>query len=121
MSIHSKLFADPFYNSREQSFLGHLFRVMTGWAVVCDVWYLPPQRQRDNETVLEFTNRVKKQIADRAGLINVEWDGYLKHFRPSPRFAETRRKLFAASFIQRFSAQNLKQLEAEFLAQEGKP
>ncbi len=57
-------------------------------------------------------------IAKRAGLIDVPWDGYLKYFRPSERFVEERRKLFASSLIARFSSHNLLELEQQFIDQE---
>ena len=37
---YNKVFVDGYWNSREQSFAQHLFRLMTSWAVVCDVWFL---------------------------------------------------------------------------------
>jgi len=115
---YNKLFADAFWNSREQSFQRHLFRLMTSWAVVCDVYYLEPQSLRPGESIVEFTNRVKNMIAKKAGLINVDWDGYLKYFRPSEKFVEQRRKLIASSLVARFSANNLMELEAKFLDKE---
>jgi hypothetical protein len=39
--------------------------------VVCDVWYLEPQKQRENENPIEFSARVKDHICTQAGLINV--------------------------------------------------
>jgi glycerol-3-phosphate O-acyltransferase 3/4 len=35
----------------------HLGRLMTSWAVVCDVWYLEPQYLREGETTIEFAER----------------------------------------------------------------
>jgi glycerol-3-phosphate O-acyltransferase 3/4 len=112
---YNKLFSDPFWNSRKHSFLRHLFRLLTGWAVVCDVWYLEPQTQREGESALEFANRVKQMIAKKAGLIDVPWDGYLKYFKPSERFVEERRKIFASSLISRYSHHNLVELEKRFM------
>lgn len=40
-----------------QSFTMHLVRLMTSWAVVCDVWYLEPQYLRPGETPIEFAER----------------------------------------------------------------
>lgn len=53
-------------------------------------------------------------ICQKAGLINVPWDGYLKYFRPSERFVEERRKIFASSLISRYSHLNLVELEKQF-------
>ncbi|PRP88757.1 malate dehydrogenase [Planoprotostelium fungivorum] len=94
---YNKLFSDPFWNSREQSFPRHLFRLLTSWSVVCDVYYLDPQTIAPGETSSAFADRVKSLIAKKAGLINVPWDGYLKYFRPSERFVSERQKIFASS------------------------
>jgi hypothetical protein len=40
-----------------QSFTMHLVRLMTSWAVVCDVWYLEPQTLQPGETTIEFAER----------------------------------------------------------------
>jgi len=108
---YNKLFSDPFWNSRTQSFLRHLFRLMTAWSVVCDVWYLEPQTIQPGESTTDFANRVKAMISKRAGIVNVGWDGYMKYFRPSERFVEERRKIYASSLISRFSSSNLVDLE----------
>jgi len=115
---YNKLFSDPYWNSRQQSFLRHLFRLMTSWSVVCDVWYLEPQVIQPGQSTADFAAHVKSMIAKKAGLINVHWDGYLKYFRPSERFVEERRKLFASSLIARFSSVNLVELEQKFLENE---
>ena len=88
---------------------------MTSWAVVCDVWYLEPQTRRPGESVVDFTNRVKSMIVKKAGITDVPWDGYLKYFKPSPKFVEERRKLYASSLIARYSQHNLVELEAKDL------
>ena len=41
-------------------------------------------------------------LSAQAGLKNVEFDGYLKHFKPSQRYVEERQKLFAQNLIKRF-------------------
>lgn len=78
-------FADAFWNSSKQTLLRHLLNIMTSWALVVDVWYLPPQHRRPDETVVEFTNRVKADIARQGGMVDLDWDGRLKRemLRPS--------------------------------------
>lgn len=49
--------------------------LMTSWAVVCDVWFLEPQFQREDETAEQFASRVQNMIAEKAGLKSVAWDG----------------------------------------------
>ena len=96
---YNSLFVDAFWNSRRQSFSRHLCKLMSSWAVVADVWYMEPQRQRENETSIEFAERVRTMICKRAGLKAVPWDGMLKYYRPSPRECESRRKAFAAALM----------------------
>jgi glycerol-3-phosphate O-acyltransferase 3/4 len=115
---YNRLFADTFYNSRKQSFSRHLLTVLTSWAVVAEVWFLEPQTQQPGESVIDFTNRVKKLIAKKAGLKNVSWDGYLKYFQPNKKFVEERQKLFASSLLARYSQANLVELEESFLEEE---
>lgn len=53
---------------------------MTSWALVADVYFLPPQTIAPGETSAEFANRVQAMIADVAQLRIVPWDGYLKYY-----------------------------------------
>eukprot|EP00899_Mesostigma_viride_P000836 jgi/Mesvir1/10753/Mv13822-RA.1 len=96
---YNKIFVDAFWNSRKQSFTHHLLRLMTSWAVVCDVWYLEPQTQQEGETPEDFADRVKRVIAQKAGIKPVPWDGYLKYYRPSEKLTEKRQKKFS-DFLQ---------------------
>jgi len=82
---YDPLFADPFWNSGKQSLSKHLIMILTSWALVCDVWYLPPETQKPDETGLEFANRIKAEIAQRGGLVDLEWDGGLKRDKPKPQ------------------------------------
>lgn len=73
----------------------HILNLWTSWAVVADVWYLEPQTIRPDESPAEFANRVKALIAHKAGLIDVQWDGYLKYLQPNESFVDEKQKLFA--------------------------
>jgi len=55
---------DAFWNSKKTSFPGHLFHLMTSWALVADVTYLEPQHKRPTETSSHFAARVKEMIAE---------------------------------------------------------
>ena len=103
---YNKIFVDAFWNSRAQAFPMHLLTLMCSWAVVCDVWYLSPQRRREaeGETAIEFSERVKRMIAERAGLKNVSWDGYLKHFRPSARYVKEQQSRVARAMMAKWEA-----------------
>ena len=101
---YNKIFVDAFWNSRAQAFPMHLLTLMCSWAVVCDVWYLSPQRRREaeGETAIEFSERVKRMIGERAGLKNVSWDGYLKHFRPSARYVKEQQARVASAMMAKY-------------------
>ena len=101
---YNKIFVDAFWNSRAQSFPMHLLTLMCSWAVVCDVWYLQPQTRRPGETAIEFSERVKRMIGERAGLKNVNWDGYLKHFRASSRYMKEQQTRVADEMKRRWRA-----------------
>jgi glycerol-3-phosphate O-acyltransferase 3/4 len=79
-------FADAFWNSSKETLLRHFLNVLTSWALVVDVWYLPAEHKRSDETVLEFTNRVKADIARQGGLVDLDWDGQLKREKLKPSF-----------------------------------
>lgn len=86
---------DGYWNSREQSFAQHLFRLMTSWAVVADIWFLDQQTLRPGEKPEDFARRVQRLIAARAGLKAVDWDGYMKYWKPNARFIERQQRLVA--------------------------
>lgn len=79
-------FADPFWNSSSHTLTRHMMNILTSWALVCDVWYLPPEHQRPDESVIEFTKRVKSEIARQGGLVDLDWDGQLKREKPKVSF-----------------------------------
>lgn len=35
-------FGDAFWNSSQQGWFEYLMQMMTSWAIICHVWYLPP-------------------------------------------------------------------------------
>lgn len=66
-------FGDAFWNSSKDSMGQYLFKMMTSWAIVCDVWYLPPVQQNEGESSVEYANRVKNLIAQQGGLVDLVW------------------------------------------------
>lgn len=52
--------------------------MMTSWAIVCSIWYLKPMHRYENESSINFANRVKAAIARQGGLVDLDWDGSLK-------------------------------------------
>ena len=95
---YNKLFVDPFWSSRDQSFVGHLIELMTSWCVICDVWFMEPTIRRDGESAEEFALRVRNSIAEKAHLKPVDWDGYLKHFQINERLLNQRKQVYADGF-----------------------
>lgn len=72
----------------------HLFLMMTSWAIVCDVWYLPPMYRGADESAIVFANRVKSVIAEQGGLIDLVWDGNLKRNKPKHEWKEKQQEEF---------------------------
>ena len=52
---------------------------MSSWAIVCNVWFLEPQKQMPGESAIQFTERVKLMICNKAKITPVPWDGYYKY------------------------------------------
>ncbi|GJU40382.1 zinc finger, CCHC-type containing protein [Tanacetum coccineum] len=44
--------------TRKQSFTTHLLQLMCSWVVVCDVWYLEPQKIKPGEAAIQFAKRI---------------------------------------------------------------
>ncbi|XP_072027029.1 glycerol-3-phosphate acyltransferase 3-like, partial [Amphiura filiformis] len=74
-------FGDPFWNSSRFSMVRYIVMMLTSWAIVCDVWYLPPMVREEGEEAVDFANRVKAEIARQGGLVDLDWDGQLKRVR----------------------------------------
>lgn len=66
-------FGDAFWNSSKESMISYIYMMMTSWAIVCDVWYLPPMIRRESESSIDFANRVKAEIARQGGLVDLVW------------------------------------------------
>jgi glycerol-3-phosphate O-acyltransferase 3/4 len=88
-------FGDAFWNSSKHGILQYLILMMTSWAIVVDVYYLPPMTIEENETSVDFARRVKAAIAQQGGFVDLEWDGGLKRALPKADFkAEEQRKFY---------------------------
>jgi glycerol-3-phosphate O-acyltransferase 3/4 len=75
-------FADAFWNSSVAGMLSHMIGLMTSWAVVVDVYYLPPLKRKPGESGLQFANRVRLEIVQAGSFADVDWDGQLKREKP---------------------------------------
>lgn len=76
---------------------------MTSWAIVCDVWYLPPMYRRDGESAIDFANRVKCIIAKQGKLDNLMWDGQLKRMKPRAEWREKEQKKISQRLLEKFN------------------
>ncbi|OQV11834.1 Glycerol-3-phosphate acyltransferase 3 [Hypsibius exemplaris] len=88
-------FGDAFWNSSEQSMVQYLLMMMTSWAIVCDVWYLPPMRRKEGEDAAMFAARVKNEIANKGGLVELDWDGQLKRQNVKVEWKQIQQKIFS--------------------------
>ncbi|XP_054272832.1 glycerol-3-phosphate acyltransferase 3 [Macrosteles quadrilineatus] len=88
-------FGDAFWNSSRFSMMQYLYMMMSSWAIVCDVWYLPPMYQKEGESAIDFANRVKRVIAKQGGLVDLMWDGQLKRMKPKKEWKEKQQEEFS--------------------------
>lgn len=42
---YDKRFGDAFWNSSKMGMVQHIFDLLTSWALVAEVWYLPPMHR----------------------------------------------------------------------------
>uniref|UniRef100_A0A8C3JQY3 Phospholipid/glycerol acyltransferase domain-containing protein n=1 Tax=Calidris pygmaea TaxID=425635 RepID=A0A8C3JQY3_9CHAR len=87
-------FGDAFWNSTKYSMMTYVFNVMTSWAIVCNVWYLPPMVKEEEEDAVHFANRVRAVIAARGGMSVLPWDGGLKRKKVKESFKEEQQKKY---------------------------
>ncbi|KAI5094766.1 glycerol-3-phosphate acyltransferase 4 [Silurus meridionalis] len=66
-------FGDAFWNSSKFGMVNYLLHMMSSWAIVCSVWYLPPMKRQEDEDAVQFANRVKAAIARQGGLVDLLW------------------------------------------------
>jgi len=88
-------FGDAFWNSSKHSMATYLLMMMTSWAIVCDVWYLPPMYKKEDEDAIDFANKVKKEIARKGGLVDLVWDGNLKRQAVKKEWVESQQEQFS--------------------------
>ncbi|XP_043268590.1 glycerol-3-phosphate acyltransferase 3 isoform X2 [Venturia canescens] len=88
-------FGDAFWNSSRFTMIQYLYMMMSSWAIVCDVWYLPPMYRKEGESAIDFANRVKSVIARQGGLVDLQWDGQLKRMKPKKEWREKQQEEFS--------------------------
>lgn len=92
-------FGDAFWNSSKYNMVSYLLRIMTSWAIVCDVWYMPPMTREEGEDAVQFANRVKSAIAVQGGLTELSWDGGLKRAKVKDTFKEEQQKNYSKMIV----------------------
>uniref|UniRef100_A0A6Q2Y007 Phospholipid/glycerol acyltransferase domain-containing protein n=1 Tax=Esox lucius TaxID=8010 RepID=A0A6Q2Y007_ESOLU len=92
-------FGDAFWNSGKFGMVSYLLRMMSSWAIVCSVWYLPPVNREEGEDAVQFANRVKAAIARQGGLVDLLWDGGLKRGKVKDTFREEQQKLYSKVLV----------------------
>ncbi|XP_051525331.1 glycerol-3-phosphate acyltransferase 4-like [Myxocyprinus asiaticus] len=92
-------FGEAFWNSSKFGMVNYLLRMMSSWAIVCSVWYLPPMTRQEGEDAVQFANRVKAAIARRGGMVDLLWDGGLKRDKVKDTFKEEQQKLYSKILV----------------------
>ncbi|XP_029920607.1 glycerol-3-phosphate acyltransferase 3 [Myripristis murdjan] len=92
-------FGDAFWNSAKYNMVSYLLRMMTSWAIVVNVWYLPPMTLEDGEDAAHFANRVKSAIAEQGGLLDLAWDGGLKRAKVKDALKEEQQKMYSSMIV----------------------
>jgi glycerol-3-phosphate O-acyltransferase 3/4 len=72
--------------------------LMTSWAIVCKITYLPPMRRNENESAVDFAARVKSAIAEAGGFVNLPWDGQVKRQKLKDELKKDQQERFAKRF-----------------------
>ncbi|CAL1261512.1 unnamed protein product [Larinioides sclopetarius] len=92
-------FGDPFWNSSKQGYMHYLLMMMSSWAIVCDVWYLPPMHRQEGESSIDFSKRVKSVISKQGGLVDLEWDGQLKRLQVKKEWKELQQQEYSRKIM----------------------
>lgn len=92
-------FGDAFWNSSKYNMVSYLLRMMTSWAIVVNVWYLPPMTLQEDEDATQFASRVKSAIALKGGLLDLEWDGGLKRQKVKDSYKEEQQKMYSSIIV----------------------
>ncbi|XP_063050629.1 glycerol-3-phosphate acyltransferase 3-like [Engraulis encrasicolus] len=92
-------FGDAFWNSSKYNMVSYLLRMMTSWAIMCNVWYLPSMTQEEREDAVQFANRVKSAIARQGGLVDLSWDGGLKRGKVKETLKEQQQKKYSSMVV----------------------
>ncbi|KAB1282587.1 Glycerol-3-phosphate acyltransferase 3, partial [Camelus dromedarius] len=63
-SQYNPQFGDAFWNSSKYNMVSYLLRMMTSWAIVCDVWYMPPMTREKGEDAVQDGGLKRAKVKD---------------------------------------------------------
>lgn len=63
---------------KEDTFIPYVIRVMTSFATLYEIYYMPPMEQKETEDAVAFAGRVQSAIAAKVGITALPYDGGLK-------------------------------------------
>uniref|UniRef100_A0A1I7ZDA7 PlsC domain-containing protein n=1 Tax=Steinernema glaseri TaxID=37863 RepID=A0A1I7ZDA7_9BILA len=90
----NSVLGDAFW--KEDSFIIYLWRLFTSWAIVYNVYYLPPMTKLPEESQEQFALRVQKTIAQAANIDTVSLDlKLLRKKEERERCKETAQKVLS--------------------------
>ena len=69
---YDQRFGDAFWNSNKHSMLQYLILMMTSWAIVVDVYYLPPMHKKVHIYFIKFfRNKLNGDIMKKIDLFKI--------------------------------------------------
>uniref|UniRef100_A0A8C1GRP8 Glycerol-3-phosphate acyltransferase 4 n=1 Tax=Cyprinus carpio TaxID=7962 RepID=A0A8C1GRP8_CYPCA len=89
-------FGDAFWNSSKFGMVNYLLHMMSSWAIVCSVWYLPPMSR------MVIIYNVKISISNKSQsfcVLHVHRDGGLKRGKVKEVFKEEQQKLYSKVLV----------------------
>ncbi|KII61728.1 Glycerol-3-phosphate acyltransferase 3 [Thelohanellus kitauei] len=96
---YNPMFGDAFWDSSKMSYGWYILHIASCWFLYCDVWFLPPLIKQKDESAAAFACRVQKAIAEKANIINLDWDGNLKRSFVPAYLKINKQKEYAKSII----------------------
>lgn len=64
VSQYDPRFCDAFWNSGKYNMVSYLLRMMTSWAIVVNVWYLPPMTIQVSDTSSSVRRRTRDYTSE---------------------------------------------------------
>uniref|UniRef100_A0A672UG06 Phospholipid/glycerol acyltransferase domain-containing protein n=1 Tax=Strigops habroptila TaxID=2489341 RepID=A0A672UG06_STRHB len=96
-------FGDAFWNSTKHSIVTYIFNMFTSWAIVCNVWYLPPMVKE----VLMLLYALQMLLKSQGCFFSVSFrDGGLKRKKIKESFKEEQQKKYCKLVIENGSVGN---------------